>query len=170
MTGIILARILHVGLGVFWVGAVLFNALFLTPAMLDAGPDAAKVGAALARRGFMRILPWVAVITLISGFWLYWKVSFGFHPDYMGSAHGIVYGTGGLCAVIAYAIGMTIMRPAMMKAMALGPAIAAASEAERPVLMAQAAALRLRGFRASQIVSLFLVVTTVCMAIGRYVG
>jgi hypothetical protein len=82
----------------------------------------------------------------------------------------MVYGAGGVSAVIGFAIGMTIMRPAMIKATAMGPTIAAASEAERPALMAKAAALRMRGFRSSQVVTLFLVVATLCMAIGRYVG
>ena len=167
---ILIARLLHVGLGVFWVGAVLFNTWFLMPAMQDAGPDAAKVNAALMRRGFMKIMPIVAIITILSGLWLYWKMSFGFSPEYMRSGHGMTYGTGAATAILAFIIGMAVMRPSMMKAMALAQSAAGASEAERPALMSQAAALRARGAAAARIVAILLVITTIAMSIGRYVG
>ena len=51
------ARLLHVVLGVFWAGALIFTAVFLLPSIRDAGPDGAKVAAGLMRRRFLDVLP-----------------------------------------------------------------------------------------------------------------
>ena len=100
--GFLVARILHIGLGVFWAGAMIFNAAFLTPSMRDAGPDAAKVSAGLMRRGFLNVMPIVAIITLISGLYLYWRMSGGFAIAYITSPMGLMYGLGGIAALIAF--------------------------------------------------------------------
>ena len=55
----LLARLLHVLSGAIWVGTVTFTSFFLMPAMMEAGPDAAKVMAGLQRRRFMDLLPLV---------------------------------------------------------------------------------------------------------------
>ena len=167
---ILIARLLHIVLGVFWVGAILFNTWFLMPAMQEAGPDAAKVNAALMRRGFMKIMPIVALVTIVSGFWLFWKMSFGFSADYMRSGHGMTYGIGGSAAVLGFLIGISVMRPAMMKAVALSQRAASVSESERATLVTQAAGLRARGALASKIVALLLVLSTMAMALGRYIA
>jgi hypothetical protein len=50
---VITLRLLHIVLGAFWVGTLIFFALFLIPSVRDAGPDGAKVMAALQRRRFL---------------------------------------------------------------------------------------------------------------------
>jgi uncharacterized membrane protein len=166
---LLLARLLHVLLGVFWVGAVLFTTLFLVPAMQDAGPDAGKVMAGLLRRRFMDVLPVVAIITILSGFWLYWHVSSGFSPEYMGSRSGMAFGTGGAITLIAFIIGFMIMRPAMTRAATLAPSAAQAAPEARAAQMAEVQALRQRGAQAGRWVAGLLTLAAVTMAIGRYV-
>lgn len=100
------ARVVHMVLGVFWVGTLMFSALFLLPAIRDAGPDGAKVAAGLMRRRFLDVLPAAAAVTVLSGFWLYWRVSAGFSSGYMGSSPGMAYGLGGLAAVLALGLGV----------------------------------------------------------------
>ena len=75
-----IARVLHVCLGVFWVGVMVFIAAFLGPALRDAGPDGAKVFGALLRRRMLDIIPVVALLNILSGLYLYWRVSGGFSP------------------------------------------------------------------------------------------
>jgi uncharacterized membrane protein len=162
------ARILHVVLGVFWVGSVLFNTFLLMPAMGEAGPDGAKVGAALMRRGFATLMPMVAALTLLSGLWLYWRVV-GFSGATMSSMRGLTFGLGGLSAIVAFIIGIAVVRPSMMRSMALAQAAAAAAETERPALIASATALRMRGARLSTLVAYLLLFTTIAMSIGRYI-
>lgn len=163
-----LARVIHIVCGVLWVGTMVFNAVYLGPALAEAGPDAAKVMASLMRRKLFVIMPLIAALTLLSGFWLYWTMV-GFEPAFMGTGRGITYGVGAIAALTAFGIGLTVVRPAMMRAMAISATMADKSEAERPSLMATANELRMRGARGGQFVAILLLFATVAMAVGRYV-
>ena len=163
------ARVLHVVLGVFWAGALVFNAAFLLPAVRDAGPEGAKVAAGLMRRHFLDIMPIVALVTVLSGLYLYWRVSGGFAAEYMGSAPGIVYGTGSVAALTALALGVGILRPSMLRAAALTQSLAglAAQEAEQALTTAQA--LRARAGTVARAIAWLLGAAAVAMSLARYV-
>lgn len=166
---LILARLLHIVLGAFWVGTALFNHFFLGPALLDIGPDAAKVGAALVRRRMMVVMPVAAILTILSGFYLFARVSGSFGAGFMGSRHGQALGVGGVAAVLALILGISVVRPAMVKAGALGQAAAQATGTQRDTLLAQSAALRARSNAGGTWVTGLLAVALVLMAIARYV-
>jgi uncharacterized membrane protein len=157
--GIAVARIIHVLGGVIWVGSMFFVSMFLIPAMTEAGPDAAKVMAALNRRNWMVFVPIIAILTIFSGLWLYWHTSMGFDPAYMRSGPGKAYGTGGALAILAFIVGITMTRPAMMKA----------EQLSREGNMAEAQAYRDRGARWGKIIGFLLIGAATMMAIGRYV-
>jgi hypothetical protein len=163
------ARVMHIGLGVFWAGTLVFNAAFLLPALREAGPNGAAVSAGLMRRRFLDVMPVAAALTIISGMWLYWRVSAGFAPGFMGSPAGMVYGLGAVAAVIAFGIGVGIMRPAMLKAAALTQGAAGATGPDREGALATAQALRLRAAGAARGVAWLLASATLTMAIARYV-
>lgn len=165
---LIILRLVHIGLGAFWVGTMIFNAFFLVPSMLEAGPDGMKVAAGLARRRFLDIMPPVAGLTILSGIGLYWKASVGFQPAYMRSSVGMTYGVGALAALIAFVLGIVIMRPAMLKAAAISQAAASAAPEARVAKLAEAAALRQRGADAGKFIAVLLMVAVAAMAIGRY--
>ena len=167
--GMITARLIHVVGGALWVGAMVFVTAFLAPAIRDAGPDGAKVMGGIARRRFMQIVPAVAILTLLSGIYLYWRVSAGFDYNYLKSGPGHAYAMGGILAIVAFVIGLTITRPAMMKSMSLAQSAASASPEERDAMMAQAQALRARSAKAGVIVAWLLVMAVIAMAVGRYV-
>ncbi len=163
---LILLRLLHIGLGVFWVGAIVFNTLFLVPAIRDAGPDGAKVAAGLMKRRFMDITPVVAIVTIISGLWLYWRASGGFQPAYVHSPMGGALAVGGLLAIVGFAVGIAVMRPSMLKAAAL--ARGAASSADKESVMEEAQRLRLRAQGAGRWVAALLSLSVAAMAVARY--
>ena len=165
---LLIMRVLHIVLGVFWAGTLIFTAFFLLPAIREAGPDGAKVIAGLMRRRFLTIMPIVALVTILTGFWLYWKVSLGFQPTYMGSGWGMAIGTAGVTAVVAFGLGLAIVRPSMLRAMALSQAAAAAPPAERDAKLAQAQGLRVRAGKAGVAVAILLVITTALMAVARF--
>jgi uncharacterized membrane protein len=167
--GLILARIIHVVLGVLWVGSMFFVATFLMPSLAEAGPDAGKVVAALTRRKFMIFLPVVAVFAMLSGLYLYWRVSSGFAPEYMRSGAGQTYGIGAALAILAFILGITITRPAMIKSTNLAQSAMSAAPAERESMMAQAQALRARSASVGRLILALLVGATIAMSIGRYV-
>jgi uncharacterized membrane protein len=151
---LLLARLVHVVVGVFWAGTVIFNAWLLAPALRDAGPEGGKVMGALAKRGLMVILPIAGILTILSGLWLYRHASVGFDHAYMRSRSGMTYGIGMVATLIAFMIGILVVRPTMAKLPTVDPA-------EAPKLRARAAT-------SSAIVALLVGVTVICMAVGRY--
>jgi uncharacterized membrane protein len=166
---LILLRIVHVLAGVFWVGTMVFLALLLLPSIRDAGPDGGKVMAALAERRFMQILPAVAILSMLSGIWLYWRVSFGFDSAYMRSGSGMTYGIGAASTIVAFVIGVAIVRPAMQKGMSLSQAAMKPDASQRESLMAEAQRLRRRADRTGLVVAGLLGIAALAMAVGRYV-
>lgn len=166
---LILARIIHIVGGIIWVGAMIFMAAFLTPAIAEAGPDGAKVLGGLGKHGLMRVLPLAAISTLLAGIYLYWRVSSGFNRVYLKSGPGHAYAIGGILAIIAFGYGISVSRRSTMKAMQLGAAAGAASGEERTRLEQQATLLRLRAAKAEVHVAWLLGLAAVAMAMGRYV-
>jgi hypothetical protein len=161
-------RLVHVLLGVFWAGTLMFTALFLTPSIRDAGPEGAKVAAGLLRRRFLDVMPVVALLTILSGLWLYWRVSGGFQPTYVHSAAGVTLAIGALAAILALTLGLAILRPSMLRAAALSQTAATAAPAEREAQLATAQALRARAAGAGRVVALLLAVAVATMALARY--
>ena len=170
MTEVYLAtRVLHIVLGAFWMGAIVFVAFFLMPAVGEAGPDGAKVMAGLVRRQYLNLVPIVALVNILSGFWLYWRFTAGFDPGLSGTRGAIAFGTGGILAVVALHIGLLSMRRNVLRAMKLaGQAAQTPDAAEKAALVARAAALRLRAAKAAPIVAIMLLLTTALMAVGHY--
>ncbi len=165
---VIIARLLHIVLGIFWGGVGLFNVFYLAPAIRDAGPEGGKVMGALLGRGFLKVMPIAAVFTILSGLWLYWRVSGGFEAEYMGSAPGMAYGLGGGAAILAFVFGMSFVRPNMAKAVQLSQAAAKAAVGEKEEMLAQAQTARKVAGIANNVVTLLLIVTILTMAVGRY--
>src|SRR4029079_14921454 len=95
---LLLARLIHVVTGVFWAGTISFNATYLFPSLRDAGPDAAKVAAGLMKRRCLGVLPAGALLTILSGLWLYWTDSAG-STAFMRSGTGMAFGTGAVLAL-----------------------------------------------------------------------
>lgn len=165
---LLVARVLHVALGVFWGGVVVFNAAFLGPSMAEAGPEGAKVAGGLMRRRFLDVLPTTAILTILSGVYLLWRVSAGFVPGYMGSRAGIAYSVGMLASVVALGVGLGMLRPAMLQAAALSQSAGQAAPEARPAMLAEAQALRGRAGRAGRVVAWLIGVAVVTMAVARY--
>lgn len=162
-------RLVHVLTGVFWAGALFFLAWFLIPSVRDAGPEGGKVVQALQQRGFMNVLPVVALLTILSGLYLYWRVSGGFQPAWQHSPVGMSLGLGAVASVIGFAIGVGVMRPATLKAGVLTQTLAQLTDpGARDARMAEIQALRMRSAKAAQGVAGLLVIAVATMAVARY--
>jgi hypothetical protein len=166
---VVVLRLLHIVFGVLWVGFACFVPFVLLPSLTDAGPGAAgPLMAAIQRRGLPKIMSAFAGTTILAGILLLWHVSEGFKPEYMGSRMGIALSTGALAAIVAFAIGMAVVKPAMTKAGTLSEGLASASESERGALMATIGALRSRGAAGGKWVAWLLLVAAAAMAAARY--
>jgi hypothetical protein len=150
----ILLRFSHVFFGAIWVGMMAFQVFFLGPALADVGPDAGKVMQAMLRRKVPMIIPLFALIALISGFWLLARLSGG-GAGLMKTPMGMAFALGGVVALLAFLIGIFVMRPMMMKSMQPGDA----AEIQR---------LRTRATAIGKLVTVMLLFTLGAMAVARY--
>jgi hypothetical protein len=166
---LVVLRLVHVVFGAIWVGMAVFASMFLGPAIQDAGPEGGKVMAALQRRGVMTVLPLLGLGTLISGLWLYWRMSAGLHPGVLTSRVGLAFGFGGLAALAAFALGVAVARPAMERAgMLAQSAQSGRDDAERQGLMAEVGKLRARSVAAGRLSAWLLIVAAAAMSVARY--
>jgi hypothetical protein len=146
-----------------------FQTFFLMPALAEVGPDSGKFMAALMRRRIPVILPIVALITLVSGFWLFQRLSGGAPAGLMRTPMGLAFGSGGLAALLAFLLGIVVLRPAMMRSTALQQALASApSPEERATRSAEIQRLRARGAMTGWVVMILLLYALGAMAVARY--
>jgi hypothetical protein len=164
----IVLRFSHVFFGALWVGMMAFQVFFLTPALSTAGPDAGKVMGALMRMRIPIILPIFALITLVSGFWLFQRLGGANMQVLMASTMGKAFALGGVSALLAFLIGVIAMRPIMMRSMKLQESLASASPADRATISADLGRLRARGATMGKVVTVMLLFTLAAMAVARY--
>jgi len=165
----LVVRVLHVLCAALWVGAALVSSLFLTPAAQAMGPDGAKLMLALRKRGFVAYFPVIASITLLSGFWLYWRFTAGFSPEVSRSHAGMAFGLGAVCGMAGFIVGGPILSISLVRAVKLSTEAASLPEGrDKADRLARSAALRQRAATAGHVVSGFLVAATILMAIARY--
>jgi hypothetical protein len=166
---VIVLRFVHVVFGAIWVGMVVFATFFMMPAVQETGPDGAKVMAAVQRRGLMTVMPLLALGALISGIWLYVRAGAGMPAEFGRSPVGMAYGLGGLAGIVAWVLGVAVLRPSMMKAMALGQSLGPSTSAEeRQRVMGEAQRLRARAAAASRATAYLLLFAVTAMAVARY--
>jgi uncharacterized membrane protein len=162
-------RLIHVLAGALWLGFAIFIAFYLGPAMDDGGPEGGKIMVSLQRRGLPTAIPLLALATVLSGMWLFWRISGGQFSDYLRSPTGLTLAIGWLVSILAFAVGMAVTRPAMMKVGELMQSLAgAANPAEREQILATAAGLRSRASVAGRVGGVMLILTAASMAVARY--
>ncbi len=165
---LIVLRIVHVVGGVFWAGAILFVVHFLEPAVRDAGPDGARVMQALGKRRYLEVVPTVAALTLLSGYALYWRTFGRIHPGPSASGVELALGLGGLASLIAFVIGVSLLRPSALRIGSLGAELAQAPDGRKAAIQEEIGRLRLRLRKSGRWVAILLSVAILTMAVGRY--
>jgi uncharacterized membrane protein len=163
-------RILHVVLGAFWVGAVVFIAVFLAPSVRAAGPAGGAVMQQLM--GVRHLHLWLmcaGILTLLSGLGLYWHDSAGFQSAWLGSGPGRVFGLGGVLALLATILGMAVNAPTARRMGELSARLHGAGRPPTGEEQATLAGLQARLGKASGAAAGLLLLATVMMAVARYV-
>ena len=164
----IVLRFAHVFCGALWVGMMTFQVFFLTPALTEMGPDAGKVMAGMMKRRLPVIMPIIALIAIVSGFWLFQRMSGGSMAALMATPMGQGFAWGGAIALLAFLIGIVVMRPAMMKSMKLMAEITSAPPPQRSGMQAEVQKLRARATVLGNVVTVMLLLTLGLMAVARY--
>ena len=111
-TILIIARLFHIGGGIFWVGAVLTAVFFLEPTAKAMGADgSAFMGHLIRRRRLTSVMGAVAIMSIGAGAVLYWVISGGLRAAWLTSGPGMAYGVGGAAALVAFLIALVLLKP-----------------------------------------------------------
>ena len=168
---LVVLRLTHILGGVYWAGTMFFFVTFLEPSLRSLGPDGGKVMIRFFERGYLKLLPIVAVVTMLSGLWMLWILSSGFDAAYLGSPLGMALSTGGTLAIVGFIVGMVVMRPAAAGIWDIARKLPQEpNEAARNALMAEMGKLRARSVLAARVVFALLIGAVALMAVARYVS
>ncbi|MDQ5840598.1 MAG: hypothetical protein M3537_05535 [Chloroflexota bacterium] len=109
---VLVLRLIHIGAGTFWVGAVFTFFVFVQPTAAVLGPDAQKFVFHLIHN---RRLPFVILsagaVTVLAGIWLLVITSNGLDPDRLLDASRLGYTVGGVAAIVTLGIGALYVFP-----------------------------------------------------------
>lgn len=163
-------RAFHVLLAAAWLGTTAFIYLFLAPALDEVGPSSVTVMAVLGRRGINAVIASVGGLTVLSGIWLYWRLTGGFDPQQSGTMTARVFGAGGAAGILALILGGAMVGRIAKKMTDLAAkATAAADASQRAAFAAEAGALKRRLSFWGKTVLVLQVIALICMAVGHYV-
>jgi hypothetical protein len=166
----IVLRLLHIIMGVLWVGGIGLLVMFIMPAVGRTGPTGGQFMQHLIRNTKMTAyLPTLGVVTVLSGFGLFWRDMRMSDGAFAASRSGMTYSIGGLAAVITLFVGGIMTGGSAAK---IGKIMAEAGAAGGPPTPEQSqriAALQARMRLGGRLSFALLLVTVVTMAIGRYV-
>jgi uncharacterized membrane protein len=167
---VIALRLIHIVVGVCWVGAVVFIAAFLLPTMKAVGPAAGPVMGHLTQ---VKKLPMYlmagVILTVLSGIALFWNDSVGFSSEWMHSGPGRTFSLGGVLGIVVGIMGMTINSPTAKKMGKLGEAIRASGGVPSAEQAAELARLQNRLAGAMRVAAVLLLIAAGAMAVARYV-
>jgi hypothetical protein len=134
------------------------------------GKEGDKLTGALQRLGFVIAMPVIATITLLTGFWLYWRFTAGFNPEISRTHSAMSLGMGAVTGIAAYLIGALIIGRSVTRANALSAqAASAASGPERARLLSTAMALRRRAAVNGKVAAALLIMSVIFMSIANYI-
>ena len=163
-------RAIHVLCGVYWAGTLFFLVTLLQPSVADAGPEGGKVQQALIRRRFLEIVPLMAILTILSGIELYRRISGGFSGAWIASGSGMTLTIGAVAALVAFTIGISVLRPSAKQ---MGPLTQRAQGLpegpDRDAAFAEIQRLRRRMVVGGRSVAALLTIAVITMAIFRHV-
>lgn len=165
---LMLLRLVHVVIGIFWVGSVVFISAFLIPSIRSAGPGGGAVMTHLQQRKLSIVLMLAGILTVASGFVLYMQASAG-STAWFGSGPGRTFGLGAVFGIITLVIGMTVNAPTGVKLGRLGAAVQAAGGTPSAEQAAEMQRLQVRMGKASLAGAVLLTCAAAAMAVARYV-
>lgn len=167
----IVLRILHIASGVFWVGTAWFFFGWIEPTTRAIGPQAGPFIHHIVRnRRVVRAIVGAGAVNVAVGLILYWRASAGLNAGWIGSGIGIGFTIGGIVAIAAWLLGLTVIGPTVERLDEAGTAMATAGRPPTPDEMGRFHALEARLHRAGQGDVVLLATAVIFMAASRYLG
>jgi len=162
-------RLVHIFSGVYWVGAAAFMTLMVGPLIPKLGPAGpAFMRGLLQERPFSQSMSITAVLTVLSGIWMFWIVSGGFQASWFSRTGAIVLTVGAVAGILAAVHGGGVLAPRQSRVGELGEQIAAAGGPPSPEQLASIQAAQ-ADVRQHTLISLGLMIIALAgMASARY--
>ncbi|MEX1126124.1 MAG: hypothetical protein WD895_02020 [Acidimicrobiia bacterium] len=158
---VIVLRILHIGGGVFWAGALFVIVWFLVPTGRAVGPAAGPfMGHLMGAARFPQIASGVGLVTILSGALLYWH-DFGEIIPFNAPMAG--FAVGAVAAITLWIVGTFAFAPANRRLGALG-----ARAAQGEDVGAEIGRITASRDRLIPLMTTLLLVAIGAMAISRY--
>ena len=137
---IAILRLIHIGAGAFWVGALYTFFLFVQPTAMAIGPDGQKFTYHfIHHKRFSVILLAAAITTVLAGIVLLWITTAGFDGALLFDASRLGFTVGGVLGILALGLGALYVFPrTRVVERILGAAFAAGrppTDEERATLM-----------------------------------
>lgn len=165
-----LLRVIHIVLGAFWFGSVVFMSVFLVPTIKALGPAGGPVMGHLAQsRKLPQWLMTAGVLTILSGFFLYWRDSGGLQIIWIATPMGTTLTVGAICAIVAMVVGVSVNAPSAKRVGAIMGARAQAKTPPSPEEVAELAKLQARMATGQLVAVILLTIATMAMAVARYI-
>ncbi|MDB4883661.1 MAG: hypothetical protein JWL95_2427 [Gemmatimonadetes bacterium] len=162
---LMLLRVVHIGAGLFWVGAMIILALFILPAARSAGPTGQQVMVdIMMTRRLAVYLPISAVLSTLAGLTLFWRNDSLSGGAWARSPMGTGMSVGAAAAILAAIIGMGVSSPAARKLVRAGTPGAGGAT----LTPEQRASLQRRVTLGSTSAMVLLIIATLAMSVARY--
>lgn len=170
MTLFLVLRVLHVLLAAVWVGATVATSFFFVPAIAEAKAAGGQVMSGVMKRGYSTIFSSIAGIVMLTGLYLYARVTQNFDPIVSGLMPARVFGVGGIAGIIATILASMVGAKAKRAVALVQKAGPMPDGTEKTALMQQAGALQQTMGTLSTITLVLMLIAVVTMSIGHYVG
>lgn len=107
-----LMRLVHVFAGVLWVGAGFLFLFFISPSVKATAPNGQKfLQHFIVRRKYPAFMSTVAILTVLSGAVLYWRIAGGDLGGWLQTGPGIGFTIGSVTAILVIPLGMFFLGP-----------------------------------------------------------
>jgi len=160
-------RLVHIVAGVVWVGSAVFAALFVLPTARALGAEGGRFVARLMPRSGP-VLGGAMLLTIVSGFIMYGRLSAGFNRAWVTSRVGLALSAGAVAALLAVIVGVAVNAPAGAKMARLRKGLETQGGTPTAAQAAELATLQARVERGARLVALLLLTAAAAMAVARY--
>lgn len=168
---VLILRLIHIGAGAFWVGAVFTNVLFLQPTAAALGPDGGRFTFHLiGNRRFPLAILVSAAVTILAGLVLLWMSTDGLRLDLLFAESRAGFTIGGIAAILTFVVGSLYVYPRTQRVVGVMGRAMGEGRPPDPDEQAQLGRLRAELLRAGWVTVVGLAIATVAMATARYWG
>lgn len=163
-------KLIHIFFGIVWAGGIFIMVLFIMPAAKKLGSDGGKFMQQLAQtNNFLLVMNISAILTILSGALILWRISEGMNADWLKSGYGICLSIGSILAIIAYFLGLLIQRPAALKIAALGIEMSSSGGPPSEEKINEMALQQRKLEKAARIAAILIALSVISMPLARFI-